>query len=90
MEPRIDGATLETAVQTTLRTTGRAMLITTIVLSAGFLGFVLSSMNNLTNLGILVSFAIVTAFVADVLLAPALLELFDSDADYRPQGFERG
>ena len=86
---RRQGATLETAVETTLRTTGRAMLITTIVLSAGFLGFVLSSMNNLTNLGILVSFAVVTAFVADVLLAPALLELFDADADHRPQGLER-
>ena len=43
----------------------------------------------LTNLGILVSFAVVTAFVADVLLAPALLELFDADADHRPQGLER-
>jgi predicted RND superfamily exporter protein len=56
------------------------MLITTIVLSTGFLGFVLSSMHNLTNLGILVSFAIVTAFFADVLLAPALLALVDRDA----------
>ena len=77
---REEGADLETAVKTTLLTTGRAMLITTIVLSTGFLGFVLSSMHNLTNLGILVSFAIVTAFFADVLLAPALLALVDRDA----------
>jgi hypothetical protein len=77
---RAKGADLETAVETTLLTAGRAMLITTIVLSAGFLGFVLSSMHNLTNLGILVSFAVVMAFFADVLLAPALLALFDRDA----------
>ncbi len=76
---REEGADLETAVMTTLLTAGRAMLITTIVLATGFLGFVLSSMHNLTNLGILVSFAIVTAFFADVLLAPALLTLFDRD-----------
>ena len=76
---RDNGADLESAVETTLLTTGRAMLITTVVLSTGFLGFVLSSMHNLTNLGILVSFAVVTAFFADVLLAPALLALFDRD-----------
>ena len=76
---RDKGADLETAVETTLLTTGRAMLITTIVLSTGFFGFVLSSMHNLTNLGILVSFAVTTAFFADVLLAPALLALFDRD-----------
>jgi predicted RND superfamily exporter protein len=78
---RDQGATLEGAVDETLQTAGRAMLITTIVLSTGFLGFVLSSMHNLTNLGILVSFAISTAFFADVLLAPALLALFDSERE---------
>jgi predicted RND superfamily exporter protein len=76
---RDKGADLETAVETTLLTAGRAMLITTVVLSTGFFGFVLSSMHNLTNLGILVSFAVTTAFFADVLLAPALLALFDRD-----------
>jgi len=71
------GQDLEEAVSSTLLSTGRAMLITTIVLSMGFLGFVLSSMQNLVNLGILVSFAISTAFFADVLLAPALLAVLD-------------
>jgi uncharacterized protein len=77
------GDDLETSVVTTLRTTGRAMLITTIVLSMGFLGFVLSSMNNLKNLGILVSFAITMALIADVLLAPALLTVLDRNRDTR-------
>ena len=74
---RDEGLELEAAVETTLLGTGRAMLITTVVLATGFLGFILSSMHNLTNLGILVSFAITAAFFADVLLAPALLALFD-------------
>ena len=70
------GSSFESAVDQTLQTAGRAMLITTVALSVGFIGFVLSSMHNLTNLGILVSFAITVAFFADVLLAPALLALF--------------
>ena len=73
------GTGIRAAIGETLHTTGRAMLITTIVLSLGFLGFVLSSMHNLTNLGLLVSFAIAMAFLADVLLAPALLVYFDSE-----------
>jgi len=72
------GMSLDAAVEETLMTTGRAMLITTIVLTAGFLGFALSSMINLSNLGVLVAFATVTAFLADVLLAPALLALVDT------------
>lgn len=74
---RDQGEDLESAVEMTLQTTGRAMLITTVVLAVGFFGFVLSSMQNLTNLGILVSFAVVMAFIADVLLAPALLALVE-------------
>jgi predicted RND superfamily exporter protein len=77
---RAAGASLGGAVGRTLHTAGRAMLITTIVLSTGFLGFVLSSMNNLANMGLLVSFTITTAFFSDVLLAPALLALFDTEA----------
>ena len=78
------GADLEEAVGRTLHTAGRAMLITTIVLSTGFAGFMLSSMHNLTNLGILVAFAIVMAFLADVLLAPALLAMLDGPERRRP------
>ena len=74
---REQGPAPEAAVEKTLLTAGRAMLITTIVLSVGFLGFVMSSMGNLRNLGVLVAFATTTAFFADVLLAPALLALFD-------------
>jgi predicted RND superfamily exporter protein len=61
------------AIQGTLQTTGRAMLFTTLVLAAGFFIFMLSSLRPLTEFGFLTGFAIAVAFLADVLLAPALL-----------------
>jgi predicted RND superfamily exporter protein len=61
------------AVGQTLQTTGRAMLFTSIVLSAGFFVQVLASVDNVSHTGGLLGFAVVVAFLADVLLAPALL-----------------
>ena len=63
------------AVHKTLHTTGRAMLVTTIVLSTGFAIFAFASMNNLISFGILTSFTILMALVADYFLAPALMVL---------------
>jgi len=63
------------AVRRTLETTGRAILFTSIVLFAGFASFASATMVNLVTTAILVCFAIVAAFLADVLLAPALLVL---------------
>jgi predicted RND superfamily exporter protein len=61
------------AVRSTLRTTGQALLFTSIVLSVGFFIYALSDLSNLRNFGTMTAFAIVMAFVADVLLAPVLL-----------------
>jgi hypothetical protein len=63
------------AIQRTLATAGRAMLVTTLVLSSGFLIFTLSSMNNIFNFGMLTAFAIAVALLADFLLAPALMQV---------------
>ena len=63
------------AVFETLHTTGRAMLVTTIVLSLGFFIFVFATMNNLFFFGLLTAFTIAMALVADYLLAPALMVL---------------
>ena len=63
------------AVYETLHTTGRAMLVTTIVLSIGFFIFVFASMNNLFAFGLLTAFTILMALAADYLLAPALMVL---------------
>ena len=63
------------AVYKTLNTTGRAMLVTTVVLSIGFFIFVFADMNNLFNFGLLTSFTILMALLADYLVAPALMVL---------------
>lgn len=63
------------AIRHTLATAGRAMLFTTLVLAASFTVFTFSSMNNVFNFGVLTSFAISAALLADILLAPALMHL---------------
>jgi hypothetical protein len=57
----------------TLHTTGRAMLVTSCVLSIGFFIFMLASMNNLFHFGLLTGFTIVMALLADFFIAPALM-----------------
>ena len=63
------------AVHETLQTTGRALFFTSLVLSAGFFIYMFSSMQNIFDFGLLTGFCILTAFLADVLLAPALMVL---------------
>src|SRR5690606_6100899 len=69
------GDPLDSAVAATLATTGRAALFASIVLSAGFMGFTLSSMWNLQNFGILTTLTIGFALASEFLLGPALLAL---------------
>ena len=66
---------IKVAVEKTLTSTGRAMLLTTIVLSAGFFIFTISSMNNLISFGLITGFAIIIALLGDILLAPAMMAL---------------
>jgi hypothetical protein len=61
------------AVRQTLLTTGRAMLVTGVVLSLGFFIFTMASLYNLQRFGVLTGFTIITALVADFLIAPALM-----------------
>ncbi len=64
------------AVHNTLMTTGQAILFTTIILCAGFtVNATVSSMQNVANTGIVFIFAFITAFLADLLLMPAILEV---------------
>lgn len=64
------------AINETLHTTGRAMLVTTVVLSLGFFIFMFASMNNLYHFGLLTGIAVTAALLADFLLAPALVTVF--------------
>jgi predicted RND superfamily exporter protein len=61
------------AVHKTLLSSGRAMLITSIVLATGFFLYMFSTMSNLFNFGLLTGFTILMALLADFLLAPALM-----------------
>lgn len=72
---RSRGEGVSESVELTLVSTGRALLVTSAVLVAGFLVFGLASMANVAHFGLLVAFAITTAFLADVILTPALLRV---------------
>jgi hypothetical protein len=63
------------AVRRTLRSAGRAMLVTTIVLAIGFFVLAFSKLTNIRNFGILTGITIIMALLADYLLAPALMVL---------------
>lgn len=63
----------EKAVFETLHTTGRAMLVTTIVLSLGFFIYMFASLNNIIRFGFLTGITLIAALMADYFLAPALM-----------------
>ena len=62
-------------IRETLRSTGQALLYTSLVLSSGFFIYMLASMQNLFYFGFLTGLTILLAFVSDVILAPALITL---------------
>ena len=61
------------AIEETFFTTGKAMVITTIVLSLGFYAYMFANMISVQNFGLLTGSVIVLALLADLLLAPALM-----------------
>jgi predicted RND superfamily exporter protein len=78
------------AVQETLHTAGRAMLITSCVLSIGFFIFMFASLNNLYNFGWLTGFTIITALLADYFIAPALMVLVHRGGGVRENALQEG
>ena len=76
------------AVRLTLLGTGRAMLVTTVVLALGFFLFMLADLSNLKNFGLLTASSIILALLADFFLAPALMKelhrvhVISDDSDY--------
>jgi predicted RND superfamily exporter protein len=63
------------AVRETLRTTGHALLVTSIVLSLSFFIYAFASLTNLVKFGLLTGITIIFAFIADITLSPALMAL---------------
>lgn len=67
------------AIRRTLRSTGSALLVTSVVLTGSFLLSLLGNFNGMVHFGVLAAFATMTAFLADVVLAPALVVLTTPD-----------
>ncbi|MEZ4330410.1 MAG: MMPL family transporter [Myxococcota bacterium] len=70
-------ADLEYAACETLRTTGSAMLFTTIALALGFLVMGGSNMKNIRIFGLFSALATVVAFASDLWVGPALLAVIE-------------
>ncbi|MCP4397665.1 MAG: MMPL family transporter, partial [bacterium] len=72
-----NGGNTEKAIMDTLYTSGRAMLVTSIVLSAGFFIFMFAGMNNLFDFGLLTGLTIIVALLSDYFISPALLYVYE-------------
>ena len=66
---------VDKAVRLTLMGTGRAIMVTSIVLSVGFLVLLFASMSSMFNFGVLTASAIFIALMADFFLVPAIMKL---------------
>jgi len=66
---------VDKAILLTVNSTGRAIFITSIVLSSGFFIFMFASMTNLYNFGFITGVIILFAMLADLLLVGAMLKL---------------
>jgi predicted RND superfamily exporter protein len=74
------GKTLLRALRTTYITTGKAIILTSLVLLAGFFMLILSDFEGTFAMGALVSLSLFVAVIADLLLLPLLLLAF-----YKPR-----
>jgi predicted RND superfamily exporter protein len=86
------GADVGDAVRDTLLTTGRALLVTSMVLVAGFAVQVFGDMQSTRNVGMITAFTIIAALLADIVLAPALVTLAvrrDADTVVRENSADR-
>ncbi|MBW1822778.1 MAG: MMPL family transporter [Deltaproteobacteria bacterium] len=63
------------SVEQTLLTTGRALLVTTMVLTTGFLVYRMAFMKNIQIMGTICAFIVVMAFLADIMLVPAIMKI---------------
>ncbi|MBX0332088.1 MMPL family transporter [Pontibacter sp. HSC-14F20] len=74
------GKSLPYAIKSTFISTGKAIIITSCILVAGFMTLVLSTFDATFYVGVFVSLTLVFAVVADLLLLPLLILYF-----YRPK-----
>ncbi len=66
---------VDEAILLTINSTGRAIFITSIVLSSGFLVFMFASMTNLYNFGLITGVIVLMAMASDLVLVGAMMKL---------------
>jgi predicted RND superfamily exporter protein len=76
---------VETAVVETLRSAGRALITTTLILVSCFWLRLFSSLKVISDFGLIVGFSLLVAFLADVMLAPALLHYMYGDKNKKQE-----
>lgn len=74
------GRTVQVALNHTLRTTGVALLTTSIILTMGAVSYLPSAFQSISEVGILLSCIVIVALLADLFLLPILVERFAPDA----------
>ena len=73
------------AIKQSLNQSGRAIIATSIILSAGFAVYLFSSMYHLQRFGALIALTIFFAVTIDLVVGPALLRTFYKDRVKRPE-----
>ena len=66
---------VDEAILLTVNSTGRAIFITSIVLSSGFFVFMFASMTNLYNFGLITGAVVLMAMASDLILVGAMMKL---------------
>jgi hypothetical protein len=64
------------AIQRTIRSVGKPILITSLILTVGFFIFLFSNFQFTQNMGVLISFTVISAIFGDLILLPILLLIF--------------
>ena len=67
---------VDEAIRLTLHSTGRAIFITSIVLSSGFFVFMFASMTNLFNFGLITGVTVLMAMLTNLFLTGSLMKIF--------------
>lgn len=68
-----EGLTVPYAVKRTFLTTGKAMIVTTLILSGGFLTLILSDFMGTWYIGLLISLTLFVAIFAELMLTPIIV-----------------
>jgi len=74
---------VEEAIRLTLHSTGRAIFITSVVLSSGFLVFMFANMTNLFSFGLITGVVVLVAMLMNLTLTGALMKLFIKESNKR-------